>query len=361
MLGGYEAMEIGKKIRQLRYKASLTQEQLAERLGLTAQAVSKWENSAAMPDISLLPDLVEIFGISIDELFDLTTEQKIRRIENRMDNEEEVDPLVFQEYEDFLKEQIEKGPDSQRAESVLAHLYHHRLESIAGKAAFYARKSISREPGKKECQWILQKAEGSVAWDWNIANHSRTIDFYKQVIADDQTEPKTPLPYYYLIDNLLADHRTKEAARYLKEYAGLPAHKPFMVPVYEAAIALAEYDEKRADSIMEKALKEYPEEKGLLFEMAQYYARKCDYEKAVCYYETYFVADVDSKPRFTDALEGIAAIYEIQGDYRKAADTKRRVLELLTKEWGFSEETVVHDTEQEIERLMKRALARNHA
>ena len=42
-----------------------------------------------------------------------------------------------------------------------------------------------------------------------------------------------------LIDNLLADHRTKEAARYLKEYAGLPAHKPFMVPVYEAAIALA--------------------------------------------------------------------------------------------------------------------------
>ena len=52
-------MELGKKIRQLRFKAHLTQEQLAEKLGIGAQAVSKWENGAAMPDIALLPSLAE--------------------------------------------------------------------------------------------------------------------------------------------------------------------------------------------------------------------------------------------------------------------------------------------------------------
>ena len=45
-------MEIGKKIRQLRFKAGLTQEQLADKLGIGPQAVSKWENAAAMPDIT---------------------------------------------------------------------------------------------------------------------------------------------------------------------------------------------------------------------------------------------------------------------------------------------------------------------
>lgn len=348
-------MDIGNKIKQLRYRASLTQEQLANRLGLSPQAISKWENSVTMPDISLLPSLAETFGTSIDELFDLTTEQKYRRIENRMAVQDDLEPDLFREYEDFLKRQIRIGDDSHKATRVLAHLYHHCLESYARKASAYAREAIHRLPEKKDCQWILQKAEGSAPWDWNVANHSKVIAFYKQVIADDHNEPKTPLPYMYLIDNLIADHRTKEAKECLMIFASLPAHRPFMVPVYEAAIALSAFDEDKADSIIEKALKDFPEEKDLLFEAAQYYARKCDYSKAIQYYEASYAADEDNKPRFTDALEGIAIIYEILGDYQKASETQKRILDALKTEWGFSEETVIHETELEIERLTKRS------
>ncbi len=351
-------MELGIKIKQLRYKASLTQEQLAGRLSVSPQAVSKWENGAAMPDIGLLPELAEIFGVSIDELFDLTAEQKLRRIQNRMDVRDELEPDVFREYEDFLKDRILCG-DPEQALSVLAHLYHHRMESYARKAAHYAREAILKAPEKKDCQWLLQKAEGSAPWDWNVANHSRTIDFYKQVIEEDRIEPKTPLPYYYLIDNLLADHRTREAADYLKRLSELPAHRPILIPVYEAAIALAEFDEKKADAIMEKALLKYPDEKDLLFEAAQYYAGKCDYQKAIRYYEASWAADEAEKPRFTDALEGIAAIYEILDEPGKAAETKERVLCALKEEWGFTEETAVSETEREIERLRKKAKAKD--
>lgn len=63
-------MNIGKIIKRLRVNSGLTQEQLAERLHISGQAVSKWENETALPDIVLLPALADCFGVTIDELMD---------------------------------------------------------------------------------------------------------------------------------------------------------------------------------------------------------------------------------------------------------------------------------------------------
>jgi len=59
---------LGKRIAQCRKGLGLTQDQLAEKLGVTAQAVSKWENDQSCPDITMLPKLSEVFGISSDVL-----------------------------------------------------------------------------------------------------------------------------------------------------------------------------------------------------------------------------------------------------------------------------------------------------
>ena len=59
---------LGKRIVANRKKKGMTQDQLAEKLGITAQAVSKWENDQSCPDIAMLPKLAEIFGISTDAL-----------------------------------------------------------------------------------------------------------------------------------------------------------------------------------------------------------------------------------------------------------------------------------------------------
>ena len=61
-------LKIAENIRKLRHNLNLSQEQLAERLGVRFQAVSKWERDERMPDISLLPAIAEIFGITTDEL-----------------------------------------------------------------------------------------------------------------------------------------------------------------------------------------------------------------------------------------------------------------------------------------------------
>ena len=59
---------LGSRIAELRRKKNMTQEELAAELGVTAQAVSKWENDLSCPDITLLPQLARLFGVTIDEL-----------------------------------------------------------------------------------------------------------------------------------------------------------------------------------------------------------------------------------------------------------------------------------------------------
>lgn len=74
-------MTLGKRIVQQRKKLGLTQEQLAEKLGVTAQAVSKWENDQSCPDISILPRLADIFGVTTDALLGRESERPVYQAE----------------------------------------------------------------------------------------------------------------------------------------------------------------------------------------------------------------------------------------------------------------------------------------
>ncbi len=60
---------IGENIAKLRKERGMTQEMLAESMGVSPQTISKWENSTTCPDVSLLPVLADFFGASVDALF----------------------------------------------------------------------------------------------------------------------------------------------------------------------------------------------------------------------------------------------------------------------------------------------------
>ena len=66
---------IGNRIARYRKGKSMTQEELANLMGVSSQAVSKWENDASCPDISLLPQLCRILGITADELLTGKTDE----------------------------------------------------------------------------------------------------------------------------------------------------------------------------------------------------------------------------------------------------------------------------------------------
>ena len=61
-------MTLGEQIRAAREGKNLSQEELAEYMGVSRQAVSKWENDISCPDIMMLPQLADFFHVSVDEL-----------------------------------------------------------------------------------------------------------------------------------------------------------------------------------------------------------------------------------------------------------------------------------------------------
>ena len=67
-------MTLGQKIKDLRKKANITQEELAEKIGVSRQIVTKWENDSGLPDIENLKNIASLFNISIDELLNYKKE-----------------------------------------------------------------------------------------------------------------------------------------------------------------------------------------------------------------------------------------------------------------------------------------------
>jgi transcriptional regulator with XRE-family HTH domain len=84
---------IGNTISNLRKAKNLTQSELAEKLGVSAQAVSKWENDLAYPDITLLAPLSEILGCSIDDL--LKGEHTAETVIVPPDKRKNIEDLIF--------------------------------------------------------------------------------------------------------------------------------------------------------------------------------------------------------------------------------------------------------------------------
>ncbi len=73
-------IKIGANIKSLRKKADVTQDRLAEYLGVTAQAISRWESESCYPDIEILPAIADFFNVSLDELIGVNQKKKEHKI-----------------------------------------------------------------------------------------------------------------------------------------------------------------------------------------------------------------------------------------------------------------------------------------
>ena len=105
-------MNIGNKIRELRKQRGITQEQLADSIGISFQAVSKWENNIALPDISLAPILASYFGVSMDDLFDFNLKEiecAVKKITDEAYKFRESNPT---ESRRILEEGLKKYPEN---------------------------------------------------------------------------------------------------------------------------------------------------------------------------------------------------------------------------------------------------------
>lgn len=107
-------IEIANRLVELRKKNGYTQEQLADKLGLSRQAVSKWERAESSPDTDNLICLAKLYGVSLDEL--LNTEQPVEEIieQNKERTKEEEKANQPQEENNKEEPQIEEGEENEK-------------------------------------------------------------------------------------------------------------------------------------------------------------------------------------------------------------------------------------------------------
>lgn len=111
-------LNIGKSIRRLRNENNITQEELATTIGVSAQAVSKWERNEGYPDITLLPEISAFFGVSLDTLCGIDEERDrrdISAIHDRIHN-----ALTYDERVSAARNGVKKYPYSCELKADLA-------------------------------------------------------------------------------------------------------------------------------------------------------------------------------------------------------------------------------------------------
>jgi len=109
----FEMIAIGSNIKKYRKKRKITQEQFAEVLGVSDQAVSRWENGTSYPDIELLPTIALYFGVTLDELMGMEGIKDESDIEDIMNRRKELRSRgeVVKSYE-MLRKAVKRYPNN---------------------------------------------------------------------------------------------------------------------------------------------------------------------------------------------------------------------------------------------------------
>ena len=330
-------IEIGKKVRLLRLSKGLTQEQLAEKLCVTAQSVSKWENDVTTPDIALLPQISVVLGVTIDELFSMTDEARLVRIETILERCSESTLIPEKDFESFRIFLTDHKDDTElkgRVLTALAWLYNQQADAYHAMAAKYAKTAIESEPYNKSNHSAYGIAMNGMNRDWYMANHSALIDFYFGIV---DTYPDSVPALQLLLDNLIADGRADEAEFVLAKLKR--CDNSCRALNYEAQICHIRNDNEGMDNALEQMTEQFSGDWLAWSYKGDIYARLAQYDKASeCWLHSF---ELQISPRLIDNLLSLAQVSVIQKRSDKAAEYYEKALEVLEKEHSATEGDMV--------------------
>lgn len=337
-------MNIGNQIRSFRLEKNATQEEMASFLGVSPQAVSKWETGASTPDVALLPEIAVYFGIAIDELFAIPYEEQLSRIRNMGWRMRRIPHETFERSLRLLNERIAVNPEDASAYEGLACLYNSRARSDHKDASEYAKRVMELDPERKAGLVELLEATGGACGDEWYDNHFEVIQFLKGYL---ERHPKNGLALRAIVTNLLDDRRYEEALPYIHALQAVKDGPN--IQIYLGDVELGRGKRKEAERLWNEAVEKYPDVwqaycfRADRLKLLGLFREACaDYEKCV---------KMQQAPHILDGLYSLAQLHETAGDYGAAVRDCERIIKYLETDYNTMDGESVDSLRREIERL----------
>lgn len=294
-------MDLSNNITRFRKERGLTQERLAALLNVSVSAVSKWEIGDNRPDLELLPDLAEIFQVSIDSL--LGYEKSYKNLDKKIN---EMNVLLTQEqYQEAIEEATEilkRYPNDIRINKLLADAYYSLCFSIntgeekkeyALKAIYYYEKSIELYDGAQICDSTKESLQCCIATLYALDEMKK----YEEAVQILETYNGSGQFENVIAGYLFLAGKKEEARKRILKHC--VAHQVFVFNDLSAIadMYLREEDYETALLFLETEIKSYElflDEKGgytnrayagKAFRLSEIYALTGEYEKARMWHE----------------------------------------------------------------------------
>lgn len=328
-------LKFGTVIKKLRTERGITQEELANKIGVSFQAVSKWETNATTPDIAILPRLALYFGVSMDALFSMNQDDYLEKISIMIRDEHTISTDNFVWAERYLKGVLSEEQQNNSARTLLVELYNHRINRDLINGARLCEEGLSIDPSDEALLGnlirIREKRE----------EQGKLIAFLEVLISK---YPQCSVVLGSLVSLYIKSGKIDLAKELLNTAKPCPS-----CDVYYGDIELALGNREKAISIWNSAVKKNKKDHNLLFEIAERFKNIGEVETAISLYKHSY--EIAPTPKEMDSLYAQAFLYTDIGERENAIEVWEKIIKALSDDYGITDGECVGWANREIEKL----------
>ena len=336
---------LGSVIKRLRNEQGVTQDALAEYLGISYQAVSKWETGTTLPDITLLPKLAVFFGVRIDELFSVDHEDELERIDAMLQRE----TMTDQNYayaKRILDGILRESPKNVEVMKRYAKVYLAKTNTDLITAGRMLEKAMELAPMDEEVYSLYRSVRGGSEYKYHSDN-----DWFIRVCEPYARKYPQNISLYRMLIEAMISKKYFDRAEELLGAVKFSGENKHMKEVFLGDISLAKGEEAMAKEIWSTI----PKTDWLgQYETGERFNRLNDYERAIeCFNQAY---DAQTVPRKMDMMYSLAFLYKKLGRFAEAKKEWELIIEGLISDYGMDEEdndiTWAKDEITQLEKLL---------
>ncbi len=334
-------MNIGSVIKRLRTAQAVTQEDLAEYLGISYQAVSKWETGVGLPDITLLPRIAVFFGVRIDELFSISHEDEMERIRYILDYEKMNDGN-FAYAKRTLDTMLNENPENVEAIKTYAKVVLNKSNEELLAAGKLLEKAMEASPLDDEIYSLYRWVRGGNEYKYHSDNDwfIRVCEPYAKKYPQNQGLCSS------LVEAMIGQQYYDKAEEIIHLMQPSAEHK------FVQEILLGDIQVKRGNSEVAKEIwaTVSKEDWRAQYEVGERVNRLNEYEDAIACFKRAFELQKAPK-RALDMVYSLAFLYKKLGRYAEAIQSWECILQVLAEDYGLTEGNDVEWVNSEIKQL----------